>query len=366
MKRSLADTEEAPSAPAEQPAPKKPSLTCERCGDSFPSRNLLFIHLRNRHVEGDAGAAAGVDIAATVPVAEEIRVAHEDAWCRVIVKPQGLPTMGTRGGLTVHNHPALRIAEHDVRHCGYRRATPCHRLDALTGGLLVCAKTLAAERALRGAFRLRQVAKRYLAIVQGRLPQPRGVVDLPLSGQAAVTRFVVVDETPSRAYGAVTTVALWPVTGRKHQLRRHMQALGCPIIGDRRYASALRWSRDYPQLFLWSVAATLPHPRHLLAAEALPSDAARGDDSDADDDEDDARVADPAAAPGDEQPPAASAVAGGVRSDDGDAALSTAERLIAALRAQGRDEDVLHVEIAEPPYYEAFRQAQRRQFEEAA
>lgn len=364
MKRSLADAEETRGEPAgTQPAPKKATHTCERCGDAFASRNQLFIHLRNRHVEGDAGAAEAVDIAMTVPVAEEIRVAHEDAWCRVIVKPQGLPTMGTRGGLTVHNHPALRIDEHNVRHCGYRRATPCHRLDALTGGLLVCAKTLAAERALRGAFRLRQVTKRYVAIVQGRLPLPRGVIDLPLSGQAAVTRFVVVDETPSRAYGAVSTVALWPVTGRKHQLRRHLQALGCPIIGDRRYASALRWSRDFPQLFLWSVAATLPHPRHLLAAEAPAADAPRGDDSDADDDEDDARGADAAAAPSDEQPPVAT---GGVRSDDGDAALSTAERLIATLRAQGRDEDVLHVEIAEPAYYEAFRQAQRRQFEEAA
>lgn len=313
----------------------------------------------------------------TVPVSEELRFLFQDDFCCIALKPQGMATMGARSGIAVHNHPLLHIPEHDVKYCGYRKAKPCHRLDAMTGGVLLCAKTLAAELVLRKAFRERHVMKTYLAIVQGKLPSKSGLITFPLSGQSSLTKFKVLKETPSHEYGTVTTVSLYPVTGRQHQLRKHLQMLGCPIIGDRRYTSALTWSREFPQLFLWSVEIKLPHPRYYFRQQEISaavenensngSNTNRSDiitqgergsaedqdqDQDLDNDEVEAKVE------AESSDPVCSEKTGVISSEG---FVSTAELFLGSITDP---EDILHVSINEPAYYEAFRQRQLQLFEQ--
>ena len=103
----------------------------------------------------------------------------------------------------------------------------------------------------RGAARLsaqlaaREVRKEYAAVVVGAVPRA-GRVELPLSGQACATAFEPLRAARSVEHGTLTLVRLWPLTGRKHQLRRHMAALGHPILGDKSAPSPARALRLAP------------------------------------------------------------------------------------------------------------------------
>jgi 23S rRNA-/tRNA-specific pseudouridylate synthase len=126
-----------------------------------------------------------------------------------------------------------------------RKPRAVHRLDSPTGGLLVIAKTRPAESSLRACFANRTCHKRYRAIVFGKLEMPHNgqkemIIDHAMDGgKSAVTRVQVVQYSHSNdAYasdGWLTTVDLFPITGRTHQLRKHMKYVGHPIWGDRRY-----------------------------------------------------------------------------------------------------------------------------------
>jgi 23S rRNA pseudouridine1911/1915/1917 synthase len=126
-----------------------------------------------------------------------------------------------------------------------------HRLDKDTSGVLVVAKDATALAELARQFRKREVEKQYLAVVWGRMRQPRGVVDSPIGrspkdrkrmtvrrgGRAAVTEYEVITAGKTMTY-----VRLFPRTGRTHQLRVHLSALGHPIVGDAVYGGARRRS----------------------------------------------------------------------------------------------------------------------------
>lgn len=140
-----------------------------------------------------------------------------------------------------------------------------HRLDQATSGLLVMARGLPAQRALSLAFERRKVHKTYVAVVEGLVAEESGSVDLPLIvdwpnrprqvvdhalGKPALTHWRVLDRRQGR-----TRLQLQPVTGRSHQLRVHMQALGHPIVGDDLYGTA------GPRLLLHAHALQVPHPQ---------------------------------------------------------------------------------------------------------
>ena len=145
-----------------------------------------------------------------------------------------------------------------------------HRLDDRTGGLVVVAKTATANMNLGRIFQHRQVQKRYRAILVGRL-EGHGKVEVDVQDKPAVSRYVARVHTPSTRFGWLTTVDLWPETGRTHQLRIHMAHLGHPILGDDLYTG------DIPNLtrkglHLWALELELEHPitrtpLHLAIAE---------------------------------------------------------------------------------------------------
>ncbi|MBT9487809.1 MAG: RluA family pseudouridine synthase [Rubrivivax sp.] len=141
-----------------------------------------------------------------------------------------------------------------------------HRLDQATSGLMTFARGAEAQRVLSAAFAEQRVDKQYLAIVEGLLADDQGEIDLPLAadwpnrprqvvdpvrGKASRTRWRVL----TRGNGW-TRLELTPVTGRTHQLRVHLQAIGHPIVGDGLYG------QGGPRLLLHAAHLTLPHPYH--------------------------------------------------------------------------------------------------------
>ncbi len=201
----------------------------------------------------------------------------------VLVKPAGLLAVPGRG--------------EDKQDCLSRRvqaqwpdALVVHRLDMATSGLVVMARGLDAQRALSRAFELRQVFKRYVAVVAGPLTNPQpdngwNTIDLPLavdwinrprskvcqtSGKPSLTRWRLAEPTcpahnQSAHTGNGTRVELEPLTGRTHQLRVHLQALGHPILGDALYASPAQQALA-SRLLLHAETLALLHP---LSAETL-------------------------------------------------------------------------------------------------
>ena len=216
-----------------------------------------------------------------------LEVAHEDAHFAVVVKPEGVNTVGdARGGWTCERMLPYFLAPTVGVEGALVRPRPVHRLDALTGGLLVVAKTRLAATSLSEAFASRRVTKRYRAVLCGTPAEPAtvverderddddddragagaaasklGVIDAPMEGKQCVSHWRVVRDAPdaSMRHGRLTLVDMWPKTGRTHQLRRHAAgALGCPILGDARYNPKHSPEDDVDGLFLRAVEVTLP------------------------------------------------------------------------------------------------------------
>ncbi len=196
-----------------------------------------------------------------------LRVCFEDEALAIVYKPAGVDIRGVRELLATSVQPCRTASMEPLW-----RVQHVHRLDQPTSGLLVAAKTQPALSATTAAFRDRTVRKRYRALVAGRLGAvgaPAARIDAPLSGQVAVTEYSPVSHHPSRRYGEITLVDLWPITGRTHQLRRHLLGLGHPILGDEEH-----WPRELarddadigPGLCLSAVQIELPHP---LSGERL-------------------------------------------------------------------------------------------------
>lgn len=231
---------------------QQPPILCSQCSMPMPSRNKLFAHIRAVHCDG-----AGTTSIESSSSISRLEVVYEDDHCKVIVKPQGLATMGLKG-LTVHTHPDLLIVG------GTRRkALPCHRLDKGTGGLLVCSKSKQGESIIRQCFRFKWVQKKYLAMVLGKMLPLQGELRTPIKGKAALTNYQVTSHTRSIQGDWISTVELFPVTGRKHQLRKQLSQAGHAILGDQRYSHAASWPKEHNAMFLWAVGLSMPHPAHL-------------------------------------------------------------------------------------------------------
>ncbi len=212
-----------------------------------------------------------------------LTILHQDDDIIAIHKP---------AGLLVHrsmiDRTETRFAVQLLRDQIGQRVYPAHRLDKGTSGVLLFGLTPEAGRTLMQSFEAQQVAKRYLAVVRGH-PEPEGRIDYPLrrqhddlegrfvshdsAPQEAVTDFlrlatielpVEVDRYPTSRYALLE---LRPLTGRRHQLRRHMKHIAHPIIGDATHGKGIH-NRYFQQAYqcnrmlLACCEMSLPHPRH--------------------------------------------------------------------------------------------------------
>lgn len=192
------------------------------------------------------------------PTSPYLSFIFRDEHIAVMYKPHGLLSV-----------PGKALEHRDSLHYRLTRvlpsATVVHRLDMATSGIIVFALNKQAHRNISKQFELRQIKKKYVALVHGVPADKQGSIELPLrcdwpnrpkqmvdheSGKHALTHFEVIDhkvidhkvienkQCSSNEENRCALVELFPVTGRSHQLRVHMQAIGHPILGDRLYAHA--------------------------------------------------------------------------------------------------------------------------------
>jgi 23S rRNA pseudouridine955/2504/2580 synthase len=217
-----------------------------------------------------APAAGGVRVT--------FRVLHEDADLLAVDKPAGLaahPGTGIEGATLVEMSRAYLKVPDDLPPTEFR-PSPAHRLDRETSGVVLVAKHRKAMVRLGELFTEGgEVRKTYLALAKGKLPREAGTIDLPLSEheqtgrskaargvnmQAAITRWKVLASNKDASLLSVRIE-----TGRTHQIRRHLEAAGHPVAGDRRYGD-FAWNRGARQrwglrrMFLHAWRLELPHP----------------------------------------------------------------------------------------------------------
>ncbi len=198
---------------------------------------------------------------------DELTVLYADEALLVLDKPSGLLSVPGRGESKQDCLSARAQAQ-------YPDALVVHRLDMGTSGLMVMARGVAPQRALNQAFANRSVSKRYVAVVDGQLAPPLqswGIIDLPIMldwphrprriideqhGKPSVTHWRVLSHNAS---DGTTRIELEPLTGRSHQLRVHLLALGHAIVGDTLYGNA-RVQAMASRLLLHACALELCHP----------------------------------------------------------------------------------------------------------
>jgi len=188
-----------------------------------------------------------------------LEIIHSDDAFLALNKPTGLLTVPGRGP--------------DKQDCLYHRvlekfsdALVVHRLDMDTSGLILFARSPEAQRNISLQFEKREISKTYIAVVEGIIEENEGMIDFPMRkdmtqrlppkhlvdcirGKKAVTHWKILERTAS-----TTRVALFPKTGRSHQLRVHMQAIGFPIVGDPIYGTPAA------RLMLHAKSLELHHP----------------------------------------------------------------------------------------------------------
>lgn len=264
---------------------------------TWRSRNKVHELIRDGYVELQDGRAArpsrkirqGDVIVVRIPPQPvpdevfpddfEVPILHEDRVCVVVDKPAGLAV-----------HPAGRRVHGTLIHFLHRRyrrpedpahdVVPrlLHRIDRETSGVLAVGLDDGFHAAVRRQFEEREVQKAYLAVVHGRPTEDEGRIDLSIgpdrrspvrlklearpdgSGLPASTRYRTV-----RTVGAFSLVELFPETGRTHQLRVHMDAIGCPLVGDKIYGVPPEVFLDY----LEDESAPAHRERLILSRHAL-------------------------------------------------------------------------------------------------
>jgi 23S rRNA pseudouridine1911/1915/1917 synthase len=238
---------------------------------------------RLRGGESIAVAAEAIEGVAASGATAAFRVAYEDDALLIVDKPAGV-VVHPAGP---HSEGTLSVALAARGAAGGEPWRPgiVHRLDRDTSGLLVVAKSEEAHRRLKAALAAREIVREYLALVEGRPPARSGTIDAPLGRdrrarkrmsidtdrpRAARTHFAVEEALPD-----TTLLVVRLETGRTHQIRAHLEAIGHPVCGDREYGTAGRYGLR--RQFLHAARLELAQPftgEPLSVTSPLPDDLA--------------------------------------------------------------------------------------------
>jgi 23S rRNA pseudouridine1911/1915/1917 synthase len=218
-----------------------------------------------------------------------IPVIYEDEHFFAVDKPAGLavhkvsPTdpQETLADILVRERPYLTgVGESPLR------PGIVHRLDKETSGVMLIAKDQPTFEYFKNLFQTRQVHKEYIALVYGKPKEPKGTIDAPLGKigtkqtthikgrRELVERDAITDYETLKTYKDYALIRAIPRTGRTHQIRVHLKHIGCPIAGDKLYASKKPLPPDLDRLFLHAekLSVTTPDGRGLTLEVGLPED----------------------------------------------------------------------------------------------
>jgi len=175
----------------------------------------------------------------------------------VIHKPAGVIVSGNKFTNIVNALPsALRKSDKlDVLLSPH----PAHRLDFATSGVLVVAKTKIALLGLQELFKTKNITKTYHAVVINALEQKEGSINQPIDDKPSETHYQTLATETSVRFGYLNLVELLPITGRRHQLRKHMLFLGNPILGDAKYCAEENLLKG-KGLYLQASSISFVHP----------------------------------------------------------------------------------------------------------
>ncbi len=239
--------------------------------DAFAGRTIVKTALPNLRVQRHPKFPLRV-MTTTYPP----ELVYVDEWLLVANKPAGLLAVPGRGA-EKQDCLSARILQI------YPDALVVHRLDMATSGLMIFARSPAMQRTLSDMFAERKIDKRYLALADGRFDRDIGEVNLPIAadwpkrpmrkidlvdGKPSTTCYRVLEMSDVGLVGAFTRLELQPVTGRTHQLRVHLAAIGHPILGDALYGSV----ESAPRLMLhaWSLDFANPGSMEPLSLRSKP------------------------------------------------------------------------------------------------
>ena len=180
----------------------------------------------------------------------ELDILYEDQWIIAFNKEAGLPV-----------HRAAEVDDHNLVELGKKflenrgivgKLRPVNRLDRGTSGVIIMAKSPTAAGMFGRMVKEEGLSKLYLAVTAGQLPD-QGSITAPLDGKESETRFRLIFQGDDRSLAAV-----YPLTGRMHQIRRHLALYGHPVLGDRRYGGQIL--PGFTGIHLHSFRTTFTHP----------------------------------------------------------------------------------------------------------
>ncbi|MDD4900279.1 MAG: RluA family pseudouridine synthase [Candidatus Omnitrophica bacterium] len=181
-----------------------------------------------------------------------IPIVYEDNWLLIADKPAGLLVIPTPKKEKRTLTSILNLH-------------PCHRLDRETSGLIIYAKTKSVQKQMMELFSRRLVKKHYLGFVQGKLRQRSGEIRIAVEGKPAQTRYEVLEERND-----FSIVKVFPLTGRKNQIRIHFKSIGHPLVGESRFAFRKDFALKAKRACLHAAYLEFLHPvtRKMLKVEA--------------------------------------------------------------------------------------------------
>jgi 23S rRNA pseudouridine1911/1915/1917 synthase len=267
---------------ADAPGERLDVFVARRWPQVSRSRARKLIESGDVRVDGRAERAsyrlsAGQRVSVTLPPPADSEALPEPIALDVLYEDADIIAINKPPGMTVHpapGHPRSTLVNAILAHCGdlsgvggVLRPGIVHRLDRDTSGIILVAKNDAAHNHLSRQWKERSVEKVYLALVEGTPRPPEGMIDAPIArdprnrqrmaivpgGREAQTAYRVVER-----FAGAALVEARPRTGRTHQIRVHLAAIGHPVLGDRVYGKASRRARRH---LLHAARITFTHPR---------------------------------------------------------------------------------------------------------
>jgi len=244
------------------------SAFCESFVREFPSKSAVKkaivkgkLRLNGNFSKGAVWMKKGdvvsvIDLELTPPkiFKMELEVMFEDDFMAIVNKPAGITVSGNQFKTIVNCLP------YNLKPSLVKDALPwplpVHRLDNLTSGVLIIAKTRKARVVLGQMFENKTIRKEYHALVMGKL-EGDGIMNSDIEGKASETIFKSISSVPSLQNDFLSLIQLSPTTGRTHQIRIHLASLGFPILGDTLYAEK---TLQHKGLFLAATKICLMHP----------------------------------------------------------------------------------------------------------